>query len=100
MHDKADVVLAKTALKVPGENRWTKLRFRLALSPGRLALFEPIDFVVALEGEHRVLLDEIRLYPADAIDRLDPDVIKAAQGLRTPNPTLRGKFHQRVSLGR
>lgn len=92
-HDTPDKILATSRMSVPGDGRWTKLPFRLLLGEDTVAPLEPVDFAVSIEGSHRVGLDEIRLYPADAVEGLlDPDVIKAAASLRTPLLRYGGNF--------
>lgn len=91
-HDAPGTVLARTQVQVPGNGRWTKLHFQLALPKGTVALLEPVDFAVSFRGNHRISLDEIRLYPDDAIDGLDPEVINVAKALRTPILRYGGNF--------
>lgn len=92
-HGAPDEVLASTSLMVPGNGRWNKQPFRLSLGAGAVAPFELVDFAVSLEGDYRVGLDEIRLYPSGALEGLlDPDVIKAAASLHTPLLRFGGNF--------
>jgi alpha-N-arabinofuranosidase len=95
-HDAPDRVLTSTRVSAPGDGRWTKLPFRLLLPEGpegMVAPLEPVDFAVSIRGNHRIALDEIRLYPADAVEGLlDPDVIKAAKALHTPLLRYGGNF--------
>ena len=102
-HDAPDSVLATAHVQVPSGDRWTKLPFRLTLAEGSAAPLEPVDFVLSLRGGHRVSVDFIRLFPADAIRGMDPDVIRAAQLLNTPLVRYGGNFtsgyHWRNGVG-
>src|SRR5208282_3707666 len=82
-HGNPDGVLASATVHVPAGANWVKLPFRLTLPEGRVQPLTQVDFAVALNTGQRISLDEIRLYPADAIDGLDPDVIAMAKGLRS-----------------
>lgn len=103
VHDKADSVLASAPVPVPPGVGWTKLSFRLKLPRGVVKPLEPVDFVIALRGNHRVSLDEIRLYPADAVGGLDPEVIEFAKQLHSPLLRFGGNFtsgyHWRNGVG-
>ncbi len=111
-HDYPDAILASTEVEVPGsaeeggaggEVEWHKLNFKLALEEGAVAPLEPVDFAVSIHGQHRVSLDELLLYPADAIDGLDPEVINAAKALHSPLLRFGGNFtsgyHWRDGIG-
>ncbi len=95
-HDRPERVLASTEVNVPpagsDPSRWHKLGFELHLPEGAVAPLTPVDFAVSLTGPDRVSLDEIRLYPADAIDGLDPEVIRLAKALRSPLLRYGGNF--------
>lgn len=92
-HDQPDKIFTSTHVSVPAGGRWTKLPFRLSLSEGTVAPLEPVDFTVSIKVNHRISVDEIRLYPSDAVEGLlDPDVIKAAQSLHTPLLRFGGNF--------
>jgi len=98
----ADVLVA-SRVKVPGGGRWAKLPFRLVLPENAVAPFQPVDFVVALRDDRRISLDLIRLYPTDAVQGLDPEVIKAAAVLNSPLLRYGGNFtsgyHWRDGVG-
>lgn len=83
-HDKPDHVLASAVVQVPEGTHWIKLPFHLAIPAGAVNPLEPVDFAVSLKDGQRVSLDEIRLYPVDAIGGLDPEVVKAAKNLNSP----------------
>ncbi|MGH9452812.1 MAG: alpha-L-arabinofuranosidase C-terminal domain-containing protein [Terriglobia bacterium] len=88
----ADVVLASAKVDIAAESGWHKLHFRLSLPAGAVAPLEPVDFVISIQGNHRVSIDEVRLYPADATDGLDPEVIRAAKALHTSLLRYGGNF--------
>jgi alpha-N-arabinofuranosidase len=71
---------------------WTKYRFTLTVPRGKLHRLEPADFVVAVEGSERVDVDELSLMPADALDGLDPDVVRMAKAMDTPLVRFGGNF--------
>jgi len=109
-HDFADAVLASAEIHVPGESSdpgsepgWHRYDFELALPEGALAPLEPVDFAISLNGNERASIDEILLYPADAIDGLDPEIIRAAKALRSPLLRFGGNFtsgyHWRDGIG-
>jgi len=92
-HDMPDRILAQSRVSVPGTGHWTKLPFRLSLPKGAVAALEAVDFAVSIEGDYRLAVDEIRLYPSDAVEGLlDPDMIKAAKALHTPLLRYGGNF--------
>jgi alpha-N-arabinofuranosidase len=82
-HGNPDGILASTTVQVPEGSAWVKLPFRLRLPAGSVKPLTQVDFAVALTTGQRISLDEIRLYPADAIDGLDPDVVDAAKALHS-----------------
>lgn len=90
--DAPDAVLATARVEAPGVPGWHKLAFHLSLPARAIAPLEPVDFAVSIKGNHRISLDEIRLYPADAVDGLDPDVIRAAKALHCPLLRYGGNF--------
>jgi len=92
-HDMPDKVLVQSRVSVPGTGHWTKLPFRLTLPKGAVAALEAVDFAVSIPDDHRLAVDEIRLYPSDAVEGLlDPDMIKAAKALHTPLLRYGGNF--------
>ncbi len=91
-HDAPDDILVSTRFDVAEQGRWVKLPFTLKLPVGAVEPLRPVDFAVAVESGGRVSLDEIRLYPADAVDGLDPEAIQLAQKLKTPLLRYGGNF--------
>lgn len=82
---------------------WTKYSFRLAVPADKLHRLEPADFVVQVEGDAVVDVDELSLMPADALDGLDPDAVAMAKALVTPLVRFGGNFtssyHWRNGVG-
>jgi alpha-N-arabinofuranosidase len=84
-------VLASEAVTAAAPN-WTKYPFSLEIPQEKLDRLEPADFVVSVAGEERVDLDNIQLFPADAIDGLDPDEVRMAKEMHTPLVRFGGNF--------
>jgi alpha-L-arabinofuranosidase len=82
---------------------WTRYEFNLEIPAGKLARLEPADFVISLNDESRVLLDQVFLYPADNIELMDPEMIALTRALRTPIIRFGGNFtsgyHWRDGVG-
>lgn len=91
-HDQPEAVLASEVLQARGTPGWHKLNFQMTLPAGSVAPLEPVDFAVSIHGDRRLSIDEIRLYPADAVDGFDPDVVRAAAALRSPLLRYGGNF--------
>lgn len=71
---------------------WTKYTFHLTLPMDKLHRLDPADFVVQVDGDERVDVDEFSLMPADALDGLDPDTVAMAKALETPVVRFGGNF--------
>ncbi len=71
---------------------WTKYSFQLTLPADRLHRLDPADFVVQVDGDEDVDVDEFSLMPADALDGLDPDAVAMAKALDTPLVRFGGNF--------
>lgn len=87
----SSVVLASAQINAESAN-WTKYHFTLTIPAGKLHRLAPVDFVVEVTGNERVALDELSLMPADAIDGLDPAVVKMAKAMDTPLVRFGGNF--------
>lgn len=72
--------------------QWTKYSFRLTLPQDALHRLDPADFVLQVEGDEKVDVDEFSLMPADALDGLDPDAVAMARALETPVVRFGGNF--------
>ncbi len=82
---------------------WTKYTFTLAVPEGKLERLDPADFVVEVEGDERVDLDQLSLMPGDAVQGMDPDVVRMAKEMHTPLVRFGGNFtsgyHWRNGVG-
>ncbi len=89
--DKADEVIARTAItaRVP---RWVRHEFSFDILQGAIASLEKIDFCLSINGEQRVMVDNVLLWPSDHIDGFDPEVIDAARALKSPLLRFGGNF--------
>lgn len=95
-------ILASAHVDAASED-WTKYRFNLTIPADKLHRLDPADFVVQLEGDEVVDLDEFSLMPADALDGLDPDAVAMARALETPLVRFGGNYtsgyHWRDGIG-
>ena len=57
-----------------------------------MAPLEPVDLVISLEGNARVLVDNVVLNPDDAVDGMDPEVLTLARELHSPLVRFGGNF--------
>ena len=71
---------------------WAKYTFHLELNPSQVAPLEPVDLVISLEGDARVLVDNVVLSPDDAVDGMDPEVLTLARELHSPAVRFGGNF--------
>lgn len=90
--DEPNMVLVAENLETPPASGWHKLTFQLELPQGAVAPLEQVDFAVSINGNHRISIDEILLYPDDAVDGLDPEVIADAKALHSPILRYGGNF--------
>ena len=90
-HDHGDSILATQSLNAAA-TAWTKYTFQLVLKPGQVAPLDPVDFVIALNNDARVEVDQASLMPADNVDGMDPDVIAMARDLHSPLIRFGGNF--------
>jgi alpha-L-arabinofuranosidase len=84
-------VLTASVVQAPSD-AWAKYTFQLQLHPGQVTPLEPVDLVISLEGDARVLVDNIVLNPDDAVDGMDPDVLTLARDLHSPVVRFGGNF--------
>jgi alpha-N-arabinofuranosidase len=98
----ADHVLASQKLALTGDG-WREYNFAFAVDSERLLPLQAADFVIAAGNETRVLLDQASLFPADAVDGMDPEMVAMARDLRTPIMRFGGNFtsayHWRDGVG-
>src|ERR1700722_372244 len=82
---------------------WTKYTFDLHPTDGKLHRLDPADFVVQVEDDERVEVDQLSLMPDDALDGLDPDEVAMAKAMETPLVRFGGNFtsgyHWRDGIG-
>ncbi len=90
-HAHPDEVLAASVVQVPSD-AWAKYTFHLELTPGQVAPLEPVDLVISLEGDARVLVDNVALNPDDAVDGMDPDILRLARELHSRVVRFGGNF--------
>lgn len=84
-------VLASAHVEASAEE-WTKYTFHLTVPEDKLHPLDPSDFVVQVQADEAVDLDEFSLMPADAEDGLDPDAVAMAKALDTPLVRFGGNF--------
>lgn len=89
-HDGEDILAS--GLVNAGSNKWTKYTVRLKLKPGAVQPLEASDFALSVDPDERIEVDEISLEPADAIDGLDPDVVRMAQEMHSTEVRFGGNF--------
>ena len=90
-HGHPAEVLAASIVQAPSE-AWAKYTFHLELHPGQVAPLEPVDLVISLEDDARVLVDNVALDPDDAVDGMDPEVLTLARELHSPVVRFGGNF--------
>lgn len=82
---------------------WKQYSFALTIPSGKLKPLEAADFVIGVEGDERVLIDQASLMPADNIGGLDPDMVRMSREMRTPLVRFGGNFtsayHWRDGVG-
>lgn len=97
-----DQVMAKRSISLSTKD-WNRYEFSLELPSDAPAGREPVDFVVAVSGEARVLLDQVFLFPADHMDGLNPEMVEMARALKTPLVRFGGNYtsgyHWRDGVG-
>jgi len=89
--NKPDIVLASQTVALNGDG-WQKYQVALEIPEARLAPLEPADFVLSARDETRVLVDQAALFPADAVDGMDPDMISMSRAMMTPLVRFGGNF--------
>lgn len=97
-----EAVLARESVALSGTG-WQRYEFRLVLGDGAPRPLEPADFAITLRDEARVLVDQVMVFPADAVDGMDPDMVAMSRALRTPLVRYGGNFtsgyHWRDGIG-
>ena len=97
-----DPVVVQTPLTVAGTD-WQLQTVHWTVPTGALAVGQQARFVLAHAGGGPVGVDWVQLLPDDAVDRMDPDVLKLAQAWDIPLLRLAGNFesqyHWRDGVG-
>jgi alpha-N-arabinofuranosidase len=100
-HDGSGV-LASAKLSAASDE-WAKYEFDFHVPEGKLHRLDPADFVVEVEGDAVMEVDQLSLMPADALDGLDPDEVAMAKAMETPLVRFGGNFtsgyHWRDGVG-
>ena len=97
--NKADIVLVSQKVALTGDG-WQKYQVTLDLPEGKLAALEPADFSLSARDGTRVLVDQAALFPADAVDGMDPGHALHVARHEDSAGALRGQLHFRLSLAR
>ncbi len=90
-HDHPEQVLAK-AMLTAGAATWTKLPFTLTLQANQVSRLEPVDLVISLMDDARAEVDNVSLSPADAVEGMDPEMVRMARELHSPVVRFGGNF--------
>jgi len=100
--NKPEIVLASQAVALKDDG-WQKYEAILDIPEGKLAPLEPADFVLSARDGTRVLVDQAALFPADAVDGMDPDMLAMSRAMKTPLVRFGGNFtsayHWRDGIG-
>ena len=100
--ETAGNAIAETAISLPG-TEWQKQIIHWTLPANALAKGEAARFVIAHAGGAAVDVDQISLFPDDAVDNFDPDTLKAAQAWHIPILRFAGNYssgyHWRDGVG-
>jgi alpha-N-arabinofuranosidase len=100
--NRANVIFTESSITLHGKD-WAPYQFHLELPAAKLAPLEASDFVVSVEGETRVLLDQASLFPDDSVDGMDTDVVSMAKAMKSPIVRFGGNFtsayHWRDGVG-
>ncbi len=88
---KAAETFSEAVFTISGAD-WEKHEFSLSVKAGQIARLEPADFVISVDHDTRVLVDEASLVPADAVDGLDPEMVKMAREMNTPLVRFGGNY--------
>lgn len=82
---------AQVSLPVSG-SEWRRRVFHFKLPADAPAKGDAEEFVIQYAGGSPVDVDQVSLFPDDAVDGLDPDVIRAARAWHIPILRLAGNF--------
>jgi alpha-N-arabinofuranosidase len=94
-------ILAHASVDVDSTG-WKKYPFTFKLT-APVAPLVPSDFVIQVKEDESVLLDQVSLMPADAIDGLDPQIVAMVRAMHTGLIRFGGNFtsgyHWRDGVG-
>ena len=79
-----DRILGKVVSNASGISDWTKMTLALEIEAGDIKPGEPLWFCIGIMGKGILWVDQICLFPDDAIEGFDPEVIQLLknQGIR------------------
>lgn len=89
--DRYGRMLEQTALSVSGSD-WQKQTVHWTLAPGALPVGQQVRFVVAYQSGGPVDVDQVHLFPDDAVDGMDPTVVQLAKDWHIPILRQAGNF--------
>ena len=81
-----------SATVTAGDASWKQYAFTLDLKQGQVRPLEPVALVLSLKDDARAELDNVSLFPADAVDGMEPDVVAMARDLHSPVVRFGGNF--------
>ena len=90
-HNHPEQILS-TATVDAGAETWQPYKVALTLNHGDLRPLEPVDLVISIRNDARALLDQVTLFPADAVGGMDPDVVAMAKALHSPEVRFGGNY--------
>ncbi len=108
--DMLGEILVEACLDVNGGS-WVKVPFNLHLESGSIRPHEPLDFYIVWHPNRHIksdgtdlLVDRAQLFPNDAIEGMDPDVIRKVREwnvplLRWPGGNFVSHYHWRDGIG-
>jgi len=86
-----ETIFVHSTIQASGKD-WGRYEFSLDLPQNKVAALEPVDFVVTVGHEGRILLDQASLVPTDNIDGMDPEMISMAKAMKSPLIRFGGNF--------
>ena len=97
-----DHIFAQASIQV-SETGWARYDFTLDLPRHSVQPLDPLDFVIVVGPEGRMLVDQVSLLPADNVDGMDTEVISMAKAMKSPIIRFGGNFtssyHWRDGIG-
>ena len=89
--DRYGRLLAQATLTVNAPD-WQSQTVHWTLAPGALAVGQQVRFVVAYQSGGPVDVDQLHLFPDDAVDGMDPTVLQLAKAWHIPLLRHAGNF--------